>query len=165
VPLTKALRLILLEHKAATGRRGPDLVFGRTATVPFSPPLVRKAALKAWAARYTCGCDVVKDELSNALNSCPEHRAGQYNAITLHEFRHSFVSLMHDAGFSLERIGDYIGHSSTYMTDRYRHLLDGHEKQAADILDAYFERSGAQRGAHGVAESGNTASLHASGLR
>jgi len=24
---------------------------------------------------------------------------------------------MDDAGFSLERIGDYVGHSSAYMTD------------------------------------------------
>ena len=51
--------------------------------------------------------------------------------------------------FALERIGDYVGHSSTYMTDRYRHLLDGHEKEAADILDAYLEQKvrGAHRGA------------------
>jgi hypothetical protein len=35
--------------------------------------------------------------------------------------------MMHEAGLSLEQIGDYVGHSSTYMTDRYRHLLDGHE--------------------------------------
>jgi hypothetical protein len=34
---------------------------------------------------------------------------------------------MHDASFSLERIGDYVGRSSAYMTDRYRHLLEGDE--------------------------------------
>jgi hypothetical protein len=38
-----------------------------------------------------------------------------------------YVTMMHEAGLSLEQIGDYVGHSSTYMTDRYRHLLDGHE--------------------------------------
>jgi hypothetical protein len=32
---------------------------------------------------------------------------------------------MHAAGCSLEEIGDFVGHSSTYMVDRYRHLLDG----------------------------------------
>jgi integrase len=47
--------------------------------------------------------------------------------IGLHECRHTYVSLMHAAGLSLERIGDYVGHSSAYMTDRYRHLLAGHE--------------------------------------
>jgi hypothetical protein len=29
------------------------------------------------------------------------------------------------AGCSLEEIGDYVGHSGVYMTDRYRHLLEG----------------------------------------
>jgi hypothetical protein len=55
---------------------------------------------------------------------------------------------MHDAGPSLERIGDYVGHASAYMTDRYRHLLEGHEQQAAQALDDYLSRrTGAQSGA------------------
>lgn len=49
--------------------------------------------------------------------------------------------MMHAAGFSLERIGDYCGHSSAYMTDRYRHLLDGHEAEAAERLEAYLANS------------------------
>lgn len=48
---------------------------------------------------------------------------------------------MHDAGLSLERIGDYIGHTSASMTDRYRHLLEGHEREAAEQLDAYLARA------------------------
>jgi integrase len=66
-------------------------------------------------------------------------------AIELRSCRHTFVSLMHDlmhdAGLSLERIGDYVGHSSTYMTDRYRHLLEGHEQEAARMLDEYLARA------------------------
>jgi hypothetical protein len=55
---------------------------------------------------------------------------------------------MHDAGFSLERIGDYVGHSSAYMTDRYRHLLDGHEAEAAERFEGYLARAvGGQSGA------------------
>jgi hypothetical protein len=45
---------------------------------------------------------------------------------------------MHDAGFALERIGDYVGHSSAYMTDRYRYLLDGHDADAAKRFDEYL---------------------------
>jgi integrase len=123
VPVVAPLRLLLLEHKARTGRRDSDLVFGRTASEPFTPTWVRKRALRAW-------------------------RAAGLEPIGLHECRHSFVSLMHDAGLSLERIGDYVGHCSAYMTDRYRHLLDGHEQEAADVLDAYLaKRTGAQTGA------------------
>ena len=48
---------------------------------------------------------------------------------------------MSAAGFSLERIGDYIGHSSAFMTDRYRHLIEGHEAEAAAGFEAYLTRS------------------------
>ena len=46
----------------------------------------------------------------------------------------------------------YVGHSSSYMVDRYRHLLEGHEAEAADRLSAYLERkaTGAQTGAQGL---------------
>jgi hypothetical protein len=33
------------------------------------------------------------------------------------------------------------------MTSRYRHLLKGHEIEAADILDAYLVNRGARSGA------------------
>ena len=61
--------------------------------------------------------------------------------IGLHECRHTIVSLMHDAGLTLERIGDYIGHGSSYMTDKYRHLLEGHEAEARQIMDDYLVRA------------------------
>lgn len=41
VPVAGSLRLMLLEHKARTGRRDNDLVFGRNATEPFTPTHVR----------------------------------------------------------------------------------------------------------------------------
>ena len=48
---------------------------------------------------------------------------------------------MVDAGLSLELVGDYVGHSSAWMTDKYRHLLDGHEAEAARMLDEYLARA------------------------
>ena len=48
---------------------------------------------------------------------------------------------MADAGLPLERIGDYVGHSSVYMVDRYRHLLEGHEAEAVRMLDEYLARA------------------------
>jgi integrase len=124
-------------------------VFGRTAVEPFTTTNLRARALKAWAKTYRCGCAVEKDEEETPLEKCSKHDSPRRTPIGLHECRHSYVSLMHDAGFSLERIGDYIGHSSTYMTDHYRHLLDGHEQEAADMFEAYLEQraSGAHRGA------------------
>ena len=129
VPVAGALRLILLEHRARTGRRGADLVFGRTATEPFTPTHVRTVALKAWAS-VAVGAFLRGESLSRELVP-----------IGLHECRHTFVSLMHAAGRSLEEIGDYVGHSSAYMTDQYRHLLDGARTDAAAALDALLAGS------------------------
>lgn len=64
--------------------------------------------------------------------------------IGLHECRHTYVSLMSEAGFTLEEIAPYVGHSSTYMVERYRHLLPGHEQRAAERFAAYLERADTQ---------------------
>ena len=50
VPLLAVLRDYLDEHLIATGRSGDDLVFGRTASDPFSPPVTDKRAKRAWTA-------------------------------------------------------------------------------------------------------------------
>lgn len=63
--------------------------------------------------------------------------------IGLHECRHTFVSLMHAAGRALEEIGDYVGHTSAYMAECHRHLLDGARADAADALDALPAGGGA----------------------
>src|SRR5204862_5488895 len=98
-----------------------------TADRPFTPTHMRKRARKAW-------------EKANTQRGEAEPKLPALVPIGLHELRHTYVSLMHDAGFSLERIGDYVGHSSTYMTDRYRHLLDGHEAEAAERFEDYLTR-------------------------
>jgi integrase len=124
VPVAAVLRRYLLEHRARTGRRGQDLFFGRSASEPFTPSHVRKRALGAWVAA-AIGAFLCREPL--AIELVP---------IGLHECRHTYVSLMVAAGRSLEEIGDYVGHSSAYMTDRYRHLLDGARTEAAAALDA-----------------------------
>jgi integrase len=134
VPLPSLLRRFLLEHRARTGRRRPqDLFFGRTATEPFTPTTVRDRARAAWAAAivgaFFCG------------------ESADLEPIGLHECRHTYVSLMHAAGVPLERMGDYVGHSTSYMTDRYRHLIQGQRTEDADRFDAYLSgpHSGPQR--------------------
>jgi integrase len=140
VPITGALRDYLTTHKALTGRAGTDFVFGSQADRPFTPSHIRKHASLAWDAANV-------ERKARRLD--PLQRIG------LHECRHTFVSLMFDAGLSLERIGDYVGHSSTYMTDRYRHLLEGHEAEAAQLLDAYLDRAGTnQRSGDGSFKAG-----------
>jgi integrase len=124
VPIPASLRKHLLEHKLRSGRDGADFVFGRTASAPFTPTHVRDKALTAWAAA--------------AVGAFVRSESLDLERIGLHELRHSYVSLMHDAGLSLERIGDYVGHSSAYMTDAYRHLIEGHEAEAAERFEEYL---------------------------
>jgi integrase len=138
VPMAGMLRLYLLEHGMRGGRDADAFVFGSNGR-PFIPASVRKRALTTW-------------NKANAKRKEEAERQGQepqlLRPIGLHELRHSYVSLMHDAGFTLERIGDYVGHGSAYMTDKYRHLLEGHEAEATERLDAYLARAtGASAGA------------------
>ena len=46
--------------------------------------------------------------------------------------------MLHAAGIPLERIGDYVGHSSTYMTDRYRHLLPDQREEDRRRADDFL---------------------------
>ncbi len=113
VPVPSLLRGYLASNLMRTGRRGDDLIFGRTPSEPFTPTNMRDRANATWTD-------------------------AKLEPIGLHELRHTYVSLMAAAGFGFHEIGDYVGHSSTHMTDRYRHLLDGAEAEAARRFDEYL---------------------------
>src|SRR5262249_35412172 len=141
VPLPSILRPFLVAHIERTGRSGHDFVFGSTSSHPFTPKNVRRKALAAWKRENEKRTEQNKQRKTEGL---PERSL--LVPITLHEARHTYVTLMHAAGLSLEEIGDYVGHSSAYMTDRYRHLIEGREAEAAKAFDAYLARaSTAQR--------------------
>lgn len=111
VPIVAALRTYLIEHRFRTGRPS-GLVFGRTATDPFTPSNVRKRSLTAWK---------------------------HVNPIGLHEARHTYASLLIAAGVNVKAISNYMGHSSVTITlDRYGHLMPGHEAEAVAKIDAYL---------------------------
>ena len=49
---------------------------------------------------------------------------------------------MIDAGCNAKVLSIYLGHASISITiDRYGHLIEGHAKTNADLLDAYLERA------------------------
>jgi len=56
-----------------------------------------------------------------------------------------WVSLLHDAGFSLEMIGKFAGHSSAWMTEQYSHLLPGAAVAAGERFGEYLERANTLR--------------------
>lgn len=120
-PIPARLSKLLAAHMLKKGRSGDDFVFGTSKTRPFTPSHMRRRAAKAWA----------DENIKRA-----ERKQPPLVPIVLHSCRHTYVSLMYAAGVPLETIGDYVGHSSTYMTDKYRHLLPGSHDDARQKLDA-----------------------------
>jgi integrase len=120
VPIVAALRELLVEHKLVT-RGDEGLVFGSSATQPFTPTAVRKRALTAW-------------------------RRANLDPIGLHECRHTFASLLIAAGVNAKAITAYLGHASIQTTfDLYGHLMPGNEDEAVALVDAYLERGNTRR--------------------
>ena len=120
VPIVAALRDLLVEHKLVTWLDA-GLVFGSSATSPFTPTAVRRRALTAW------------------------RRAG-LEPIGLHECRHTFASLLIAAGVNAKAITAYLGHASIQTTfDLYGHLMPGNEDEAVALVNAYLERSNTDR--------------------
>jgi integrase len=116
VPIARALRLHLAEHRLARGWRG-GLFFGRKGGKPFSNQAVSQRAERTW-------------------------RAADLEPIGLHDCRHTFASLMIAAGVNAKALSTFMGHASITMTlDRYGHLFPGSEDEAAGLLDAYLERA------------------------
>ena len=121
VPIAGALRRSLAAHKLATGRNADELVFGRTATLPFVPSTTRRRALAAWG---TVGLE----------------------PLTPHEARHTCASYLIAAGLNPKQIQTYIGHSDVRTTfNVYSHLLPGDEAKAAAQLDALLDEGSARQ--------------------
>src|SRR6185437_6463832 len=77
--------------------------------------------------------------------------------ITLHECRHTFASLMIAAGVNAKALSTYMGHANISITlDRYGHLMPGNEEEAADLLDAYLERSNTKARLAAIESHGTT---------
>jgi integrase len=111
--MPETLRVILAEHVERTGRSGDDLVFGRTAELPFTPGHPQDLADKAW-------------------------KAAGLERTTLHLLRHACGSFLNAAGISETRADRYMGHGRATVGDRYRHALKGQLVQDARRLDDYL---------------------------
>jgi integrase len=114
VPMAFVVRRELMAHKARTGRDGPDLVFGRTATEAFFASTIRARANKAW-------------------------KAAGLDPITPHEARHCAISYFIAAGLDWKQISTWAGHGDVRQTwNRYGHLMPAGEDIARERLDAFL---------------------------
>lgn len=70
-------------------------------------------------------------------------RAGLGDDWHPHEMRHSFVSILSDAGVDIDQIADAAGHINSNVTKVvYRHVLADKLATAAAVMDATFRASG-----------------------
>lgn len=132
VPLTGRLRALIAQHGLDTGRGGDDLVFGRTATLPFIPTTVRARALRAWGWKHQ----------RNPNTGSMEWVAGSDAALTPltpHEARHCCASYLIEAGLNDLELTATIGHSDPRTTKTiYGHLFPDSGATIAAKLDAYL---------------------------
>lgn len=127
VPILGVLRDQLDTRALATGS---DLVFGKGVDEPFGPKGIADRAKRVWAAANECEREVAEREGRN-----PE----LLRPITLHECRHTFASLLIDAGVNPKAIQEFMGHATIEETfSRYGHLMPGARDQARELVDAYI---------------------------
>lgn len=135
VPISAALRELLIEHRARVGTGGLVFCRGNLSVghgrgyerAPFEPSAVTQAAREAFEA------------------------AG-LTSVTLHDCRHTFASLMIAAMaakgvFNPKLLQVVLGHSSLAQTyDRYGHLFPGQEVELGLMLDDFLSATDGNAG-------------------
>lgn len=114
VTIIEDLRPFLAAHVLSTGRRGDDLIFGRTANEAVTRSTVRSRARRAW-------------------------KEAKLTPITPHECRHTFGSMIAAAGVDAGERQRQMGHASSAMMDRYTHGLIGSLEAAGEKLQRWLE--------------------------
>jgi integrase len=127
VPIIGVLRDYL---EAVDVGDGSGLLFGRSSRVPFSPKSISDRAKRAWEQANKRECEAAEEENREPVLLRP---------ITLHECRHTFASLLIDAGVNAKAIQEFMGHATIEETfSRYGHLMPGARDQARELVDAYI---------------------------
>lgn len=134
VPLLAVLEGYLADDLRRTGRSGEDLVFGRTTGEAFYASTVGYRAKQAWKAARATAAEAAYED--GEAPSFPR-------PITLHECRHTFASLLIDAGANPKAIQQFMGHSKIQTTfDVYGHLLPGSHDEVRERMDGYLRGDG-----------------------
>jgi len=121
VPLLAVLRPYLEGAPSGDG-----LVFGRAQDQPFDPKTIGDRARRSW-------------EAANAEEGDGAGLRPTLQPMTLHECRHTFASLLIDAGVNPKAIQEFMGHATIEETfSRYGHLMPGARDQARELVDAYM---------------------------
>jgi integrase len=86
----------------------------------------------------------VRRDFRRALALVPGPQAKDW---TPRELRHSFVSVLSDAGIPVEEISQLVGHRGTTVTELvYRHQLRPVIQTGATVMDQLFKRGSSGAG-------------------
>ena len=130
IPLTGLLRGYLTRHIELMGRGGRDLLFGRTRSDSFVSSTIDNHAKAAWTA-----ANQARKEAAQERGEEPS----LLRPLTLHDCRHTFASLLIDAGANAKAVQAFMGHSKIQTTfDTYGHLLPGSHDEVRARMDAYL---------------------------
>lgn len=121
IPVCDPLLVILEDHKASYNATGPLFPATRPRRGERSPDGSRMA-------------------LSGAIKKMRRiWERAELEPLGLHEARHTYASILIDAGATAKAIQTYMGHSSIQITfDRYGHLMPGHEAEVLGLMNAYL---------------------------
>jgi conjugative relaxase-like TrwC/TraI family protein len=133
IPLLAVARALLEAQIQVTGRSGEDRVFGRSAREVFYPSTVDKRAKRAWMQRNAAEREVAREE---------ERDPKLLTLLTMHECRHTFASVLIDAGANPKVIQEIMGHSKIQTTfDVYGHLLPDSFDEVREKMNVYLSSS------------------------
>lgn len=122
VPMSMLVRRELREQLLRSGRRGDELVFGRTPEEAFAPQTLHRRTKRAW--------------LEAGLTA--EWAADGMKPPGLHDARHH--SLTHwGRVWDIGRLHQASGHSDIRQTQRYLHVPPDRDAEDAARLDAYLQ--------------------------
>ncbi len=130
IPILTILGEHLHDQLRRTGRSGEDRIFGRSARKVFYASTADGRAKRAWMARNAAERAAADDE---------QREPELLTLVTMHECRHTFASLLIEAGANPKAIQEIMGHSNIQTTfDVYGHLLPGSRDEVRARMDAFL---------------------------
>lgn len=118
VPMRPVLRHILEQHRVGWAQNERGLLFASETGGPV--------------------------DANNFVNRVylPAVKRSGLRKIRFHDLRHSFVTYCAAAGVPLAKVGDWVGHSDSRITEIYRHSSADSEEFALRLLDGFDSHGG-----------------------
>src|ERR1019366_265734 len=124
--------LTLVKGAASWTKEASETKQRRVHTTPLAEPVRQLLSKIKRQGAYVFPSDSKSGHVEGVKKSWASLcKAADISGLRLHDLRHSYASLLVSSGASLPLIGAMLGHSSTATTQRYSHLHDDPQREAA----------------------------------